>query len=228
MTIEQQVFNKYHTSEDKLRSFGFEDNNGKMVYKRDLDRYGMLITVKYDGSFEGTVTDVDLGEEYTNYRLEIPGNFSSEIKKEFIKCLEEIRDACCERNVYRYRQTERINAFIQDKYDTLPEYPWGEDDGASIYRNYDNGKWYLLNISVARNKLDKASESSETVEVINIRIDNSALEELLRIDGIYKAYHMNKKNWITITMDDSLPDEEVQKLIINSYEIVKNSGKKSR
>lgn len=41
--------------------------------------------------------------------------------------------------------------------------------------------------------------------------------------GIYIAYHMNKKNWVSIILDDTLTDNEIISLIDISYN---NSNKK--
>jgi predicted DNA-binding protein (MmcQ/YjbR family) len=220
MTIEQQVFDKWKANEDRLRLFGFKDESGVLTYRYDLKDYGFEIIVSYDKEFRGTVMDHDLEEEYTNFRLETPGKFSSLVKEEFIKCLEKIRDSCCEKVQYRYDQARRINEFVQKKYGAVAEYLWEKYPEFSIYRNPYNKKWYLLNSSVSLNKIDSHSDSAQTVEIINIRIDNGHLEELLRIEGIYRAYHMNKKNWVTITMNDVLDDETVEKLVMESYDIV--------
>ena len=38
-------------------------------------------------------------------------------------------------------------------------------------------------------------------------------EKLLNKKGIYTAYHMNKKNWVSIILDDTLKDEEIMKMV---------------
>ncbi|MCM2679402.1 MmcQ/YjbR family DNA-binding protein [Echinimonas agarilytica] len=39
-------------------------------------------------------------------------------------------------------------------------------------------------------------------------------------EGILPGYHMNKKHWITIYFDGSVPNNEVLRLIDNSYALV--------
>jgi predicted DNA-binding protein (MmcQ/YjbR family) len=48
------------------------------------------------------------------------------------------------------------------------------------------------------------------------------LSELLRVKytAIKPGYHMNKRHWITLTLDGSIPKHEVQFLIDLSYELV--------
>lgn len=38
----------------------------------------------------------------------------------------------------------------------------------------------------------------------------------------FKAYHMNKKSWISVSLDDSLSDEEIIRLIDLSFELTKD------
>jgi predicted DNA-binding protein (MmcQ/YjbR family) len=48
------------------------------------------------------------------------------------------------------------------------------------------------------------------------------LSELLqkKYHAIKPGYHMNKRHWITVTLDNSLPEHEVHFLIDLSYELV--------
>ncbi len=62
-------------------------------------------------------------------------------------------------------------------------------------------------------------------EYINLKVDP---DESLKLQDKYTGsikpgYHMNKKHWISVSMDESLPDELVEDLILNSYNLVKMS-----
>jgi len=41
-----------------------------------------------------------------------------------------------------------------------------------------------------------------------------------RAGGGVKSYHLNKQHWNTVTLDGSVPDEELLELIDHSYELV--------
>jgi predicted DNA-binding protein (MmcQ/YjbR family) len=62
-------------------------------------------------------------------------------------------------------------------------------------------------------------------EFVNLKVkpeDSLKLQE--QYDGaITPGYHMNKKHWVSVAMDESLPDEFVEGLIMDSYELVKKS-----
>jgi len=49
-----------------------------------------------------------------------------------------------------------------------------------------------------------------------------SLAEALRAEhpSVRPGYHLNKRHWITVTLDDSLPDQLVEALIEDSYELV--------
>ena len=58
---------------------------------------------------------------------------------------------------------------------------------------------------------------NEDIEIINIKLDENKIVKLLNRKGFYKAYHMNKKYWITINLDDTISDEEIMNYIEESY-----------
>jgi predicted DNA-binding protein (MmcQ/YjbR family) len=41
-----------------------------------------------------------------------------------------------------------------------------------------------------------------------------------RYAAINPGYHLNKRHWITVTLDGSVPDEEVLELVDHSYDLV--------
>ena len=49
-------------------------------------------------------------------------------------------------------------------------------------------------------------------------------DELRPIPGIYPAYHMNHKTWISVVLDETLPDEKILELIDTSYQLTTTSA----
>ena len=56
--------------------------------------------------------------------------------------------------------------------------------------------------------LDKTlrHEADEIVEVMNLKADPDLIPRLVQADGICPAWHMNKKHWISVLLDDTLED----------------------
>ena len=52
-------------------------------------------------------------------------------------------------------------------------------------------------------------------------------DELIRENGIFPAYHMNKKYWITVLLDGTIPKKQVENLIDVSF-LATGSKKKAR
>ena len=59
--------------------------------------------------------------------------------------------------------------------------------------------------------------ASGQTEIINLKIDDKKIPLLLTQKGFYPAYHMNKKYWITLILDETLNDEIIFQLITESH-----------
>lgn len=70
-------------------------------------------------------------------------------------------------------------------------------------------------------------DAEEVVEVINLKTDPEEIPELLSRPGIFRAWHMNKKHWISAILDGALSDEELFTLIRRSYSLC-SEGKSAK
>ena len=80
------------------------------------------------------------------------------------------------------------------------------------------GKWYALMMEVPLQKLGVASEVNALI--LNVKIHPEDKERLIATDGIYEAYHMNKKHWISIALNVCSDDALVKECIYTSYKCV--------
>ena len=55
------------------------------------------------------------------------------------------------------------------------------------------------------------------VDIMNIKLNPSKIDNLINEDGFFRAFHMNKKTWISIILDDTVKDEKIMELIDESY-----------
>ena len=61
----------------------------------------------------------------------------------------------------------------------------------------------------------------EDFESVNLKVNPEAGVELReRYPAVMPGYHMNKKHWITVLMDGSIPDKIVLQWIQDSYDLV--------
>ncbi len=220
MSIEDKLFDKYIVEKNKLIEYGFEMKEDKLVFELNLSKKDFKVVIEYDEKISGKIFDLSTGYEYTNYRIENTGGFSSEVREEFISVLKNIRNNCSHKQLFKSKQALNINAYIKEKYDDLPEFLWEKLPTYAVYRKKKNNKWYAVVGTVGLNKLNPDINSNEVVEIINVKVDKDEIKSLLVKNGIYEAYHMNKKNWVSIILDGTIKDFEINQLVAESYDNV--------
>lgn len=216
-TLEQSLFAAWQPDAARLRAYGFrEESGGRLVYEAALPGAPFRIIVEYAGEIRARVMDTDMGEEYTNYRLENATGFNAMLLQQCTDVLLDIREKCCENQYFRTPQARRIHHHIAATFGDAPEFLWPSHPGYAIYRHPGSGKWYAVIANVARKWVDSTAASAQEVEVFNIKAEKTQVPALLQRTGIYPAWHMSKKSWLTIILDDTLPDAEIAPLIAAS------------
>jgi predicted DNA-binding protein (MmcQ/YjbR family) len=73
----------------------------------------------------------------------------------------------------------------------------------------------------ANGKMFAILTGTDELTDISVKCD-PAIGEALRAQyrSIVPGYHLNKRHWITITLDGGVPDERVRELVLDSYELV--------
>ena len=219
MLIENQVFNKYRCIVSTLQGYGFSFDGSNYKFEKDFlnNEFKAIINISKEGTVTGKVIELALNEEYTNLRLEtLNGAFVNEVRDAYTKVLLDIRDKCFTKDVFIYPQSNRIAKAIKRIYGDDPEFLW-EDDDSGVFRNKNSNKWYGIVMHINKSKL---CDEDKDIEAMNIKLDPKEIDELVKKEGFYRAYHMNKKYWLTIALDDSVEDERILDLIKKSYELV--------
>ena len=73
-------------------------------------------------------------------------------------------------------------------------------------------------MNIDRSKIN--SDESGKIEVLNVKLDDE-VHNYLGVKGIYPSYHLSKKSWITIILDDTLSDKKIMELVDLSYDNVR-------
>lgn len=213
--IERKIFQGYSLSFSRLLTFGFVYEDDSYLYKTSIRDFDVYIKVSAKGEVKASLFDIDTQEEYTNYRLVETNGFASEVKEELVSLLIKIRDICAIKNSFLFPQTGRLLQKVKEIYGDEYETPWGKEEDGLIVRNPKTKKWYLLVMRVDGKHIDPSLLGTQ--EVINLKIDESLIPDLIKENGIYPAYHMNKKYWISVLLDDSHNDDELLDLIAMSH-----------
>ena len=217
MQMEDDVYGNYTFDEEKLRAYGFLAEGGKLIYEKALPEKNLKVVLTYVGTTSGKIMDTDTDEAYANFRRENATGFSAGVRQQFLELLLDIRDKCCQNQYFRSEQARRINRYISAAYGGVPDFLWPNIPSYGAYRRKGSKKWYAVIGSVSRSKLDRAANPRGEVEVINVKADSDTVKALLTQKGYYPAFHMNKKCWVSIILDDTLDDTEIYRLIDGSY-----------
>lgn len=216
MKIEDTIFKNYTLNQDKLIPFGFIKKDDTYIYSKKFmdDTFRADITIDNQNKITGKIYDLDSECEYTNFRIEnITGSFALTVKNHYQNILKNIRNHCFSKQYFAYSQTNRITKLIMDKYQSIPEFLWEKYPTDAIFRNTKSSKWFGLIMNIDKSKIIPKTQGN--IEILDLKLDNP---QFLNQKGIYPAYHMNKKSWVTIILDDTLTDEKIMELVDISYD----------
>ena len=217
MSIESIIFSKSKPSFDKLIEYGFlHTKNGYEYHKEFMKIFRIDLLVKEDGSIDSHVIDLEFNEEYNLFRVESnTGKFAGEVRIKYESILNDIREKCFDDLLFSSPQANRIVNWINAEYGVLPEFPWDDKNNSdtAIFRVKGGEKWFAIIMNIKKSKLDFGDEY---IDCMNLKLDDE-VAPLIGKPGFYECYHMNKKKWISVILNDTLDDEVIKKYIRKSY-----------
>ena len=212
-----EIFKSYQFNQEKARVYGFLENGGVWIDSFQIldGDFVMTVSITTDNvSFQ--VFDQETGDLYPQVHMEsMTGSFVGSVREACLEILYQIRKACFDVQEFICPQTKRIMALVQEKYGNQLEYLWEKSPDTAVLRHEDNQKWYAILMRIPWDRLDKGREG--LVEAVNLKHDQVA--DLLSHKGIYPAFHMNKRYWISLALDDSLSDDDVLELLEISWNL---------
>ncbi|WP_103592939.1 MmcQ/YjbR family DNA-binding protein [Campylobacter concisus] len=112
-----------------------------------------------------------------------------------------------------------VERYIKDKFDILGEQLFLKYPKFSAFRHKNNKKWFALLMQLSASKL--GLESDEMIEVLNLKCSPDLAMVLVDEVQIFKAYHMNKKHWISVNLNSKISQKTVFDLIDESFTLSK-------
>ena len=204
---------------EKLIKYGFIKDNNVYTYKTPIYHNQFKVNIFFSEEKQySKLRDIEDNEEYALVDIEdSAGEFIGKLKEEYERIIEDVITNCTNKEIFKSSQAINIINYIKKKYDDELEFLWEKFDDNAIWRNKQNNKWYALLLTVSKNKL--GIESGDIIEIIDLRYQKEKIEEIIDNKNIFPGYHMNKKSWITIKLDNSVDTKQIYKLIDNSYKI---------
>lgn len=113
----------------------------------------------------------------------------------------------------------QLDKYITDYYGVRAERLFEKNPGFQVYRHNDTKKWFAMIMDLPESRL--GLDGQKIIDVVNLKCDPILIGSLRLERGFYPAYHMNKENWITVALDERVPDEKLRMLVDMSYELTR-------
>ena len=202
----------------RLKAYGFKNQDGVWRYCAPIleGEFELTVLIKEDGAVATELIEREFGEPYTLHLVEeATGAFVGSVREAVGAVLKEIATRCFDTDVFQGGQSHALIAHIRKAYGREPEYLWDRFPDCAVWRRGNNAKWFALIATVQRKKIGLAGE--ENVEILDVRGDPEELK--LMVDGkrYFHGWHMNKKHWLTVPLDGTLPLEEIFSLVEESF-----------
>ena len=209
---------KYNLSKEQLNGFGFKEEAEKLIYRKEILDSSFLIEIVFvNNQLMVEVYDIEFDEIYSLFSVDSAVGETVQNIREHVENLQSsILGLAAE--------SEQINSEVVDycnnKYGENHVNPFKKHPDILAFVNEKN-KWYALLSDVEYNKLNKNTDITTKVKILNVKYPTDRILEIIDNKNIFPAYHMNKKHWISIVLDKNIKFKTIKELIDISYSLVK-------
>ncbi len=221
--FESKILSNRKISFEKLLSFGFTEEKNRYTYRSALlnNQFDIIIEITQSGELKTKIVDAQTKDEYTLIHVRsASGEFVGKVREEYEALLNTIIEKCTSKEVFKSNDAKKIIQYIQEKYNDEPEFLWTKFPTNAIFRNKENAKWYAALLNLPKHKIGLEGEGN--IDILDLRSDPTSILSLVDGKKILPGYHMSKKSWFTIPLNESIPIKEIYSYIDLSYQIIKN------
>ena len=204
---------------EKLLKYGFNQIDDNYLFERSIcdEHFKVIVEISKQKQIS-KVIDLLTNEEYVLVDVKnSSGDFVGKVKEEYENILDDIFQNCSIPNIFKSKQAKEIIKYVKDKYNDDLEYLWTKFPNNAVWKNKENNKWYGVLLVLSENKL--GIESDKIIDIIDLRYQKDKIKTIVDNKKIFEGYHMNKDNWITIRLDESVNTKKIFELIDNSYKL---------
>ncbi len=202
---------------NRFIEYGFMNDETNLFFRKHMSSTSFtIVCLLKDNTLECKLIDDDFNEEceivdgihaLNGYFGKIKEDYEAVIEDMVLKCTSKVKS-----------QRERIIEHVMNEMGDEPEYLWPKFPDDSIIRRKDNKKWYCLFMKLEAKKL--GLEGSKTYDVLDLRGNQERIGSI-DYEVMFPGYHMNKKHWFTIILDDGMKDSDIVSLVNESYLLAK-------
>ena len=121
--------------------------------------------------------------------------------------------------IFESARARQVIEHIKEYYGDELEFLWIDIPDAAVLRHKENKKWYALVTVINARKLGLSDD--ENISIMNVKANPEFIDVLVDNMRFFRAYHMNKKHWLTIKLDESVDFKAVCELIDESWHITR-------
>lgn len=117
---------------------------------------------------------------------------------------------------------EKILSYIYTKFKIFPEHIFKQHPGYAVFRHKDTRRWFGVLLNLKTQKIKNKNSifiKKDTITILNLKLDPGLVILMLDNRHFLPAYHMNKRHWISVVIDDETPLLQVFDLIDVSYNL---------
>ena len=208
---------KYNFSKEQLLQFGFKEEVEKLIYRKEILDSSFLIEISFvDSQLLVEVYDLEFDEVYSLYSVDSAvGETVQNIREHVENLLRSILGLADESGKIGSEVIDYCNKYGGNHVNPFKKHP-----DILAFVNEKN-KWYALLSAVEYNKLNKNTDITTKVKILNLKYPTDNILDIIDNKNIFPAYHMNKKHWISIVLDKNIKLETIKELIDISYSLVK-------
>ena len=213
-----EIFKCKSPSVSKLEKYGFKKEGEGYMFQTPImqGEFELHIFVSASGRVTTKVFDSLSHDEYTLYLVKsAEGSFVGKVRQAVEDELKKVCDKCFYQDVFKSRQAKEIISHIAQKYNSHLEFLWEKLPNAAIARCARTKKWFMVIMTMSKRKLKL--DSDDVIDVIDLRVDPKIQAELVNNKNIFEGYHMNKKHWLTICLDEGVSMDFIKSQIEYSY-----------
>ena len=221
--ILERIFKHYKPNFAKLQKFGFVMSGDAYLYDTAIMNGGFALHVKITAAdIDTQIIDLATDDPYTLFLVEgAVGGFVGAVRTDYENVMTEIAAKCFDKCIFKSEYAQKLIEYVYNTYGDELEFLWEKFSDNAVWRRKDNQKWYAVLLTVKKDKLGLPSD--ERAEIIDLRSAAEDIDNLVDNEKFFRGYHMNKKHWITMCLDGSVPLSEIQKMLDASYELARKS-----
>lgn len=113
------------------------------------------------------------------------------------------------------KQIDFIQNYIAEQYNILPEYLWRSHPNDAVFRHAHNRKWFVITMGLSGSQI--GLQDIDNIDVMNVKLPPEWVAQLSGQHGFAPAFHMNKRHWLSVRLDGTLPENQIVDLLKESF-----------